>query len=77
MLFRKKMPSSCQYCTHGVRLDDEQIVCTKKGLLHEDRACRRFRYDPVENGLNDPLKRIPPRKKAVDFSKYDQEDFSL
>ena len=69
MLFRKKIPSSCQYCTHGVRLDDDQIVCTKKGLLREDCACRRFRYDP--------LKRIPPRKKAVDFSKYDQEDFSL
>ena len=57
MLFRKKIPSSCQYCTHGVRLDDEQIVCTKKGLLREDCACRRFRYDP--------LKRIPPRKKAA------------
>ncbi len=69
MLFRKKMPGSCQYCAHGVRLDGGQIVCVKKGLLEGDCACRRFRYDP--------LKRIPPRRKAVDFSKYDQEDFSL
>ncbi len=39
----------------------------QKGLLEGDCACRRFHYDP--------LKRIPPRRKAVDFSKYVQEDF--
>ena len=69
MLFRKKMPRSCRYCTHGVCVDGLQIVCSKKGLLQEDISCRRFRYDP--------LKRVPTRRKALDFSKYDQEDFSL
>ena len=67
--FEKKMPRSCRYCTHGVCVDGLQIVCSKKGLLQEDISCRRFRYDP--------LKRVPPRRKALDFSKYDQEDFSL
>ena len=65
----KKMPRSCRYCTHGVCVDGLQIVCSKKALLQEDISCRRFRYDP--------LKRVPPRRKALDFSKYDQEDFSL
>lgn len=69
MLFRKKIMRSCQYCTHGAKVDSEQVVCAKRGLVRAAGACRRFRYDP--------LKRIPPRKKAVDFSKYDQEDFSL
>ena len=54
MLFRKKIPGSCQYCAHGVRLEGGQIVCVKKGLLEGDCACRRFDYDP--------LKRIPPRR---------------
>ena len=48
MLFRKKIPGSCQYCAHGVRLEGGQIVCVKKGLLEGDCACRRFHYDPLK-----------------------------
>ncbi|OLA30712.1 MAG: hypothetical protein BHW33_04250 [Firmicutes bacterium CAG:137_57_8] len=62
MLFRKKIPGSCQYCAHGVRLEGGQIVCVKKGLLEGDCACRRFHYDP--------LKRIPPRRKAVEPGRF-------
>lgn len=69
MLFRKKIERSCAYCTHGARLEDGQILCTKKGLRTEEDSCFRFRYDPC--------KRIPGRAKALDFSRYDQEDFSL
>lgn len=69
MLFRKKMPHSCDYCQNGTKLEDDSILCTKKGLLPTDTPCRKFKYDPC--------KRIPPRPKALDFSKYDQEDFSL
>ncbi len=69
MLFRKDIARSCAYCTYGVLLDEERILCSKKGLTTIASSCRRFRYDP--------LKRIPARKKAVDFTKYDQEDFSL
>lgn len=69
MLFRKKMERSCAYCAHGARLEDGQILCTKKGMKTEENSCFRFRYDPC--------KRIPKRAKAMDFSRYDQEDFSL
>ena len=41
----------------------------QKGLKTVDDQCRKFKYDPC--------KRIPPKPKAVDFSKYDNEDFSL
>ena len=34
-----------------------------------DDQCRRFRYDPT--------KRIPRKARALDFSKYDERDFSL
>lgn len=69
MLFRKKIEPSCSYCTHAAKLADGQILCSKKGIVSCDGKCMSFRYDPV--------KRIPPKPKALDFSKYNQEDFSL
>lgn len=69
MLFRKKMERSCAYCAHGAHLEDGVILCTKKGIKTEDDKCFRFRYDPC--------KRIPVKAKAMDFSRYDKEDYSL
>lgn len=69
MLFRKKIERSCAYCLYGAKLDDEQILCAKKGLRSVEDQCRRFKYDPC--------KRIPAKAKAMDFTKYDEEDFSL
>lgn len=69
MLFRKKIRRSCAYCVHGTRLEDGTILCTKKGLRTEEDSCFRFRYDPC--------KRIPVKARALDFSRYDQEDYSL
>lgn len=69
MLFRKKMERSCEYCRHGAIMDDDQVLCAKKGLRPPDSPCHRFRYDPC--------RRIPKKAKALDFSKYDQEDYSL
>lgn len=69
MLFRKKIERSCSYCLYGVNLEDGMILCSKKGLKTADNQCRRFKYDPC--------KRIPPKAKAFDFSRYDKEDYSL
>ena len=69
MLFRKKMPRSCSYCTYGTAIGGEQVLCTKRGVVSVDHKCRKFRYDPC--------KRTPLKAKALDFSKYNQEDFSL
>lgn len=69
MLFRKKISRSCSYCRFSTKLDDEQVLCVKKGVRSIDSKCMAFRYDPC--------KRIPSKAKAMDFSKYDSEDFSL
>lgn len=69
MLFRKKMERSCSYCAHGTKIDDEQVLCIKRGVVSVCGQCRKFTYDPC--------KRIPPKPKALDFRKYDNEDFSL
>lgn len=69
MLFRKKIERSCEYCAHSTKLDEEQVLCTKKGICPLDGKCLRFRYDPC--------KRVPKKAKAMDFTKYDNEDYSL
>lgn len=69
MLFRKKIEKSCAYCSHGVMLDEEQVLCAKKGVRSLPGKCMKFKYDPT--------KRIPLKRMALDFQKYDKEDFSL
>lgn len=69
MLFRKKIEPSCSYCLHGAALENDRVLCAKKGFRSAEDKCRRFKYDPC--------KRIPKKAKALDFSRYDNEDFSL
>lgn len=69
MLFRKKIERSCAYCVYGTKLDEENILCSRKGMKTCDDKCWKFKYDPT--------KRIPGKPKALDFSKYDERDFSL
>lgn len=69
MLFRKKTPRSCTTCLFSTNLSDHQMLCTKRGVVADSYACRKYRYDPC--------KRIPPCVKAPDFDKFRDEDFSL
>ena len=69
MLFRKKIERSCTYCLHGTKLNEELTLCIKKGVVSTECACKKFSYDPT--------KRIPPRAKPMDTSKYEEEDYTL
>lgn len=69
MLFRKKIQRSCSYCAYGTQIDAEQVLCIKKGVVSVCGKCRKFSYDP--------FKRVPAKPKALDFSKYNEEDFTL
>lgn len=69
MLFRKKIKRSCAYCARGTKFSEDQILCAKYGVVSHTYACGRFQYDPC--------KRVPAKAKALDFRKYDEEDYSL
>lgn len=69
MLFRKKIDRYCTYCKFAGKINEEQVICQKCGIVPASHQCRRFRYDP--------LKRVPPKAAVQDFSKYDKKDFSL
>ena len=69
MLFRKKIDRFCGYCIHCTKLNEDRVLCAKKGVMPINGKCARFSYDPC--------KRVPGKAKALDLSKYDQEDYSL
>ncbi len=69
MLFRKDIEKNCSYCVHAAKVDSSHVVCSKKGIIPCEESCRRFKYDP--------LKRVPVKGKAKDFTRYDDVDFSL
>lgn len=69
MLFRKEIERSCEYCTNGTVIDEEQVLCIKRGVVPLSSKCRKFCYDPC--------KRIPPKPKALDVQKYEDVDYSL
>lgn len=69
MLFRKKIPRSCLYCARSTKLDKGQMLCIKHGVVSAQYQCRKFCYDP--------FKRVPNRPLMLDFSKYENDDFSL
>ena len=69
MLFEKKQPPQCAYCTHAAPAGDDHLICSRKGPVAPESHCHAFRYDP--------LKRVPKTARALDFSKYDKTDFSL
>lgn len=69
-IFREKVEPACRYCSHAIAITEKHITCVKKKkYMDPDGKCFRFRYDP--------LKRVPAKAKALDFSKYEEYDFSL
>lgn len=69
MLFEKKIEPRCAYCQRGATLNGDSVLCIRRGVVSPDWHCKSFRYDP--------LKRVPPRPPAPDFSKLKDEDFVL
>lgn len=69
MLFRKKIPSSCAYCHNGVKINDEQVLCVKRGIRSAFSKCRKFSYDPC--------KRVPLKAKPISMEQYSEENFTL
>ncbi|MEG2000192.1 MAG: hypothetical protein RR053_02195 [Evtepia sp.] len=69
MLFSKKIEPRCTYCQKSAKLNEDQVLCIKKGIMPIGDHCHSFRYNP--------LKRIPPPPPIADFSRLQDEDFSL
>ena len=69
MRCQKKIEPRCAYCQRGTELDEEKILCAKRGVVDRAGHCRAFRYDP--------LKRVPPPPPSLDLGSLQDEDFTL
>lgn len=69
MLFRKNIEPRCAYCAKGRTINDDEVVCSRKGIVAIDFHCRAFRYDP--------LRREPPRPVKLHTEKLAEEDFKI
>lgn len=68
MLFRKKMERACAYCSRAVKIDEDTMVCVKKGVVSADGACRRFRYDPLKRVPEPAGMDLPMGREDADYS---------
>lgn len=67
MLFRKDVEPCCAYCVHGSYIDDESVICVKKGVMKSWGKCRRFEYDPLKRQPEAPSKPLTKGFKEEDF----------
>ncbi len=64
----KTIPAACEYCAHGRRARNPQIIlCNKNGAVSPFYHCKKYEYDP--------LRRIP--KRMAKLPSFSAEDFSL
>ena len=49
MLFRKDIEPRCAYCAQGVRINETQVACMKKGIVAAENHCFRFRQSCKAN----------------------------
>ena len=69
MLFQKKIEPRCAYCQRGTELDEEKILCAKRGVVDRAGHCRAFG--------SAPLKGVPPPPPSLDLGSLKDEDFTL
>ncbi len=58
----------CLYCENSIPLmdGDDNVLCSKKGVVKEDHRCRKFSYDPLKR--KPAPKKIPLAEEAVDLN---------
>ncbi|MBR5542676.1 MAG: hypothetical protein IKU65_01085 [Oscillospiraceae bacterium] len=68
MLFSKEIEKRCEVCQHSKKINDDEAICRKHGIVSLGYKCRHFAYDAT--------KRIP---SETDFfeSNFTESDFSL
>ena len=54
-----EIPKYCCYCENATLINDENnVLCSKKGIVNNDYKCRKFVYDPLKRKPR-PLPPLP------------------
>ena len=69
MLFSKKIERRCEICINSKRINDNEAICSRHGVVSLGYECRKFKYDAT--------KRIPPEAVLPDIEGFSESDFSI
>ncbi len=69
MLFSKNIEKRCAICQFAKKINDNEAVCQKHGIVSLGYKCRKFTYDAT--------KRIPPEETLLEKNTFSEKDFSL
>lgn len=68
MLFDKRIEPCCAYCRRGSRISEDEVVCTKRGIVPADEKCRKFVYDPFQREPDRPILAPSDPDNTPDFT---------
>jgi len=58
------LPRACRFCERATIISDEEnVLCSLKGIVYADYCCRKFAYDPLKR---EP--KMPPPMPKPDLS---------
>ncbi len=69
MLFSKDIEKRCAICQHSKKINDDEAICSRHGIVSLGYKCRRFVYDAT--------KRIPAEESLLGSDTFSEKDFSL
>lgn len=68
-LFSKDINPCCAYCAKSKKLNDNEAICAKHGIVSMQYRCRKYEYDPT--------KRVPPEPIVLDTQAFSADDFKI
>ncbi len=69
MLFSKNIEKRCLVCAHSKKINDDEAICSRHGIVSLGYKCRHFDYDAT--------KRIPPEETLLESGTFSEKDFLL
>ena len=69
MLFSKDIEKHCELCIHSKKINADEALCEKHGIVSLGYKCRHFSYDAT--------KRIPAEDNLLAIDIFNESDFSI
>ncbi|MBQ9986316.1 MAG: hypothetical protein IJP38_08430 [Oscillospiraceae bacterium] len=69
MLFSKDIEKRCMVCQHAKKINDDEAICARHGIVSLGYKCRHFKYDAT--------KRIPPEDNLLAGGTFSEADFAI
>ena len=65
-----RYPHSCKYCKYSSNISiRREVFCKYRGVQSSNGICGKYVFDPLKYKVK--------RKRYMDTSKYNKEDFSI